>query len=490
MQLEMPYIVPRTIIKKYEDEIEIAVADIAERIDSRWSKDEELFIFDTNRYDKAIVDEFLATADELMKDETLSSMFLKYKKKLQYVTRLTSSEKLGALKGMPLQINSYINKSGMLNSRFYMTYGHSEELQPFTLTTCKWHAADKYSPEQVSVNFKAILNNRVVDVSKTIHLKDAREAGTLGELFRRFGWYHENEQLNNDYNKQLAKYTELYGLTGEVYKGSGSCEMHTSDRWSRSSTFWFKDDAGAKVVIDNIGPAIDEASQNEKPSAVNKFVQGAFGTEQVELAILPYIWGFHLDEHCWLLIHVNQLERHKFAGKQLMDKLVLPETHKALIDLLMTSTKEDIADIIEGKKGGSFIMATGEPGTGKTLTAEVCSETIEKSLYKVQCSQLGLNVEQIEKNLSKVLKRATRWGSILLMDEADVYVRQRGSDIEQNAIVGVFLRNLEYYNGILFMTSNLESDIDDAILSRATAHIVYKNLVKTVLLKSIEFNHN
>jgi cysteinyl-tRNA synthetase len=62
------------------------------------------------------------------------------------------------------------------------------------------------------------------------------------------------------------------------------------------------------------------------------------------------------------------------------------------------------------------------------------------------------------------------------MDEADVYVRQRGSDIEQNAIVGVFLRNLEYYNGILFMTSNLDS-IDDAILSRATAHIVYSKPV-------------
>jgi len=59
------------------------------------------------------------------------------------------------------------------------------------------------------------------------------------------------------------------------------------------------------------------------------------------------------------------------------------------------------------------------------------------------------------------------------IDEADVYVHERGNDIQQNAIVGVFLRVLEYYRGILFMTSNRETVIDDAIMSRATAWIRY-----------------
>ena len=62
---------------------------------------------------------------------------------------------------------------------------------------------------------------------------------------------------------------------------------------------------------------------------------------------------------------------------------------------------------------------------------------------------------------------------MLLIDEADVYVRERGDDIQQNAIVGVFLRILEYYRGVLFLTSNKATVIDDAIMSRSTAHLKY-----------------
>lgn len=61
----------------------------------------------------------------------------------------------------------------------------------------------------------------------------------------------------------------------------------------------------------------------------------------------------------------------------------------------------------------------------------------------------------------------------MLLDEADVYVHQRGSDLQQNAIVGVFLRVLEYHSGVLFLTTNRGDLVDDAILSRCTARIPY-----------------
>ena len=98
---------------------------------------------------------------------------------------------------------------------------------------------------------------------------------------------------------------------------------------------------------------------------------------------------------------------------------------------------------------------------------------MKRPLYVVQCSQLGTDESSLEKHLTLVLARSTRWKAILLIDEADVYVHERGADIQQNAIVGVFLRVLEYYNGILFMTSNRATVIDDAIMSRATAWIQY-----------------
>ena len=111
--------------------------------------------------------------------------------------------------------------------------------------------------------------------------------------------------------------------------------------------------------------------------------------------------------------------------------------------------------------------------TGKTATAEVFAEFKERPLYTVQCSQLGTDAETIERNLSVILERANRWNAVLLLDEADVYIRKRGVDFDQNAIVGAFLRVLEYASCILFMTTNLEDSVDDAITSRCIAKLHY-----------------
>jgi AAA+ superfamily predicted ATPase len=119
-------------------------------------------------------------------------------------------------------------------------------------------------------------------------------------------------------------------------------------------------------------------------------------------------------------------------------------------------------------------MLEGPPGVGKTLTVEVYSEVMERPLYKVQSSQLGTDPQSVEKQLKEVLQRSERWGAILLIDEADVYIHERNADIEQNAIVGVFLRVLEYYRGVLFMTTNRGTIVDDAIISRLTARFRYE----------------
>ena len=74
----------------------------------------------------------------------------------------------------------------------------------------------------------------------------------------------------------------------------------------------------------------------------------------------------------------------------------------------------------------------------------------------------------------KILQRASRWDAIMLLDEADVYVHERGNDLIQNAIVGVFLRVLEYHSSVLFLTSNRPDLVDDAIASRCVARINYK----------------
>jgi SpoVK/Ycf46/Vps4 family AAA+-type ATPase len=61
----------------------------------------------------------------------------------------------------------------------------------------------------------------------------------------------------------------------------------------------------------------------------------------------------------------------------------------------------------------------------------------------------------------------------MLIDEADVYIKRRDDDITANAVVGVFLRVLEYFNGLLFLTTNRIDDIDEAIVSRCIALIKF-----------------
>ena len=74
----------------------------------------------------------------------------------------------------------------------------------------------------------------------------------------------------------------------------------------------------------------------------------------------------------------------------------------------------------------------------------------------------------------KWFKAAENWGSILLIDEADIYMEQRQvQDIKRNHLVAGFLRALEYYKGILFLTTNRVGTFDEAFISRLHIQIHY-----------------
>lgn len=196
--------------------------------------------------------------------------------------------------------------------------------------------------------------------------------------------------------------------------------------------------------------------------------------EQVnEVPVHPYIVVFDLDRHLRLTTHVDNVTEYKF-DKLLHEKLVLPENIKQLVRILINHKQANFVDIIKGKSGGAILLLTGQAGVGKTLTAEVFAEASEKPLYNIQASQLGTNPDNIESRLRMFIKRASRWDAIMLIDEADVYVHERGNDLQQNAIVGVLLRVLEYHTTTMFLTTNRPDLIDDAIASRCVARIDYK----------------
>lgn len=125
----------------------------------------------------------------------------------------------------------------------------------------------------------------------------------------------------------------------------------------------------------------------------------------------------------------------------------------------------------------SIAVLHGPPGTGKTLTAEGISELLKCPLYMVSAGELGTDSRVLEGELQRILDICHAWGAILLLDEADVFLEKRNMhDIHRNALVSIFLRQLEYFQGILFLTTNRVETFDDAFQSRIHIALRYDPL--------------
>jgi len=95
----------------------------------------------------------------------------------------------------------------------------------------------------------------------------------------------------------------------------------------------------------------------------------------------------------------------------------------------------------------------------------------------LSAGELGTTAEAVEKRLPRIFQRASRWKAVLLLDEADVLLEQRSvHDMQRNALVCVFLRTLEYYQGMMFLTTNRVEQIDEAIASRIHFKLKYNKL--------------
>ena len=175
------------------------------------------------------------------------------------------------------------------------------------------------------------------------------------------------------------------------------------------------------------------------------------------------------------------------------------ETIKALVSVHLSARQN--MDVVEDKGNGLIILLHGSPGTGKTLTAESVAEIAEKPLYRVTCGDMGIDAEQVEKYLESVLLIGAIWGCVVLLDEADVFLEERQvTDLARNALVSVFLRVLEYYDGILILTTNRVGTFDEAFKSRVQLSVhyppldekgrteVWTNFVHMLKEKNVEMN--
>lgn len=359
----------------------------------------------------------------------------------------------------------------------------------------------------------------------TWHLKDIEDDPNVVKAMSRKNLRCESPELVKRYEEEMDRYTIIVQAVGELYAATGTGLAEFSRNWYSvdkevameregqpskviiddgseqqedrhgnrtrvtesastvvDNTWWLQmgdpkkaglaRDHKGRVIVDDDDDDVEDGEQ-EGPGDQFKVIKDGTEVPTESLPKHPWVPVFDLQRHQFLTIHSNELDPWQF-DESMGAKLILPDGTMEVLNALVKGSAAVMEDIVKGKTGGTIILATGDPGTGKTLSAEVFAEIMQKPLYTVQCSQLGLDPPSLEKELGVVLARANRWKCILLIDEADVYVRARGEDIVQNAMVGVWLRVLEYFRGVLFMTSNKATEIDDAVMSRATAWIKYE----------------
>lgn len=77
----------------------------------------------------------------------------------------------------------------------------------------------------------------------------------------------------------------------------------------------------------------------------------------------------------------------------------------------------------------------------------------------------------------RFFRMANDWDAVVLIDEADVYLEARSTEnLKRNGVVSMFLRALDYFRGILFLTTNRVGRFDEAFMTRIHVAIGYERL--------------
>lgn len=230
-----------------------------------------------------------------------------------------------------------------------------------------------------------------------------------------------------------------------------------------------------EVELDEHGNEIQKENMDE----VEDPSERDFSEEELLIAS-PVVLGFAFSEKLWLEFSISGVSDIDW-NEDAFDSLVLPGNQKSIVKALVEShtfcAAQNIDDVIQGKGRGLVAVLHGPPGTGKTLTAEGIAELLKRPLYMVSAGELGTDSRTLEAELNKILDIAHSWGAVLLLDEADIFLEKRTiQDIHRNALVSIFLRLLEYFQGILFLTTNRVETFDDAFQSRIHVALRYGDL--------------
>ncbi|KID74414.1 uncharacterized protein G6M90_00g083890 [Metarhizium brunneum] len=254
---------------------------------------------------------------------------------------------------------------------------------------------------------------------------------------------------------------------------------------------WQKNNPDHALWLDNLSPSDDNNNNDDadsddgSPNGNNCASSKADSQPQAPLTqdqliyTSPVVRGYSLSSKRWMDFFVDNITDVQFDANAFNSLVMDPEKKEVILAFAESQArfKNAFDDVISGKGKGIIMLLCGGPGTGKTLTAESVAEEMRVPMYSMSAGDLGNDAYEVEDSLGKILKMVSNWNAVLLLDECDVFLEERTADnMERNRIVAIFLRMLEYYEGILFLTTNRVKRMDPAFHSRIHITMEYPPL--------------
>lgn len=181
--------------------------------------------------------------------------------------------------------------------------------------------------------------------------------------------------------------------------------------------------------------------------------------------------------------HLTQLAQ-KIEPRYRWENIVLPEEELSELKDLVAMLRYRPLVLEEWGVGrqlassaGISALFSGEPGTGKTLAAQVIAAELGLDLFRIDLSRVvSKYIGETEKNLDRIFDEAQNSNAILFFDEADAIFGKRSEvkdahDRYANIEVGYLLQRMETYDGMTILATNLRTNLDDAFTRRLNAII-------------------
>jgi SpoVK/Ycf46/Vps4 family AAA+-type ATPase len=141
------------------------------------------------------------------------------------------------------------------------------------------------------------------------------------------------------------------------------------------------------------------------------------------------------------------------------------------LELLNLECRFPVPRIVEAllRRGHGTLCFHGLPGSGKSALAEHIAQALKRPLMVRQTSDIASKfVGETEQNMARMFEAAETEGAVLLLDEADSFLRSRRLAERHYEVseVNEMLQGMERFAGVFICTTNLFEDLDEAALRR------------------------